>query len=426
KEFSDRENAHLYCSKNMAIAKVLVTLSVRSYAIEICHKILKKALHFELTDYVIDTCFILRSHYAVREGNIKKFDYYNQLLKDHLSARIAEILAGELYLKILIPHIKKKFVKKETHEQAVDAFQQLKPYLDRSGSPYLHYIALYIESLTYSTINDYLNTIEVCKKAVYFFEQKNYNYNTAIKAFLHQQILCYTQLKMYKEGKSVIEKNLAILHPGSYNWYVSMDLHLILAIHSQEYQEAYYAFNKAINHKKFKQLNDRTKEKWVILESYLQFLAYVEKITPIPADNRFRKFKMGKFLNSVPTFSKDKRGMNIPILIIHIVFMIVKKDYDGAINRIGAIEKYCTRYVRRDENFRSNCFIKMLLQIPISSFHKAGITRKSKKYLEQLQSEPLEVSRQANEIEIIPYEDLWEMILEALDHSFYLSKKEGR
>jgi len=154
------------------------------------------------------------------------------------------------------------------------------------------------------------------------------------------------------------------------------------------------------------------------MESYIHFLVYINKITPIREDKRFNKFRMGKFLNSVPTFSKDKRGLNIPILVIQIVFFIVRKDFDKAVNRIESIEKYCSRYLKKGDNFRSNCFIKMLLQIPISGFHKAGTERRAKKYFDQLKGVSLEIANQANEVEVIPYEDMWGIIIESLETKF--------
>ena len=124
---------------------------------------------------------------------------------------------------------------------------------------------------------------------------------------------------------------------------------------------------------------------------------------------------MGKFLNSIPIYSKDKRGMNIPILIIQILFLIVKKDYGQLIDRMESIQKYSSRYLRADANIRSNCFINMLLQIPKANFHKIGVERKSQKYYDKLLTNSIKISNQAIEVEIIPYEDLWEFILESLD-----------
>lgn len=418
-DFSPRENAFFYCSRYLAAARMLHSLNFRQVAVDLFHRVLKKSLHFEFTAYTIEACNTLRSHYTIRSGDQSKFDYYNNLLKKTFKVREAEFLADEYYLKILMPYIKDKSVKEETHQQATEAYKALAPYLKDYDSPFLHYMTYYIESLQYLVINDYLSTIEVCKKAVAFFEQKDYVYKTALKAFFHQLVLCYTQLKIYEEGKELIEKSNALLREGNFHWYINLELYLTLAIHSEKYQEAYYIFNRAVNHKKFKQQEQRVKEKWQILQAYVYLLIQTEQIRPIRDDKNFSNFRMGKFLNSVPTFSKDKRGLNIPILVIQIVLMIIKKDYSKAIDRIEAIDKYRARYLRRDVNFRSNCFIKMLLQIPISGFHKAGIIRKTEKLFTQLKTVPLEIAKQSNEIEIIPYENMWAIILNALGTTFY-------
>jgi hypothetical protein len=103
--------------------------------------------------------------------------------------------------------------------------------------------------------------------------------------------------------------------------------------------------------------------------------------------------------------------------------MIVKKDYNQSIDRFEAIQKYCSRYIRNDEHIRSNCFINMLLQIPVSSFHKAGVERRSKKFYDKLLSTPLDIATQDYEIEIIPYEDLWGFVMESLETKIYKNTK---
>ncbi|MBK8192314.1 MAG: hypothetical protein IPK76_03665 [Lewinellaceae bacterium] len=123
---------------------------------------------------------------------------------------------------------------------------------------------------------------------------------------------------------------------------------------------------------------------------------------------------MAKFLNETPVFSKDKRGMNIPILVVQLLYDVLDERFDAGIDRVEAVEKYTSRYIRRDEHFRSNCFLKMLIQMPEAAFHKEAAARKAERYLTQLGEMPLEIADQAHEIEIIPYEDLWGMILEML------------
>ena len=128
----------------------------------------------------------------------------------------------------------------------------------------------------------------------------------------------------------------------------------------------------------------------------------------------FTKFRLGKFMNEVPSYSQDKRGANISILVIQILFTIVQKNYNKSIDRIEAIEKYTSRHLKQDDNFRSNCFIKMLMEIPKESFKKEAVAQKADRYRRKLAEMPLAKANQAFHIEVIPYEHLWEMVINLL------------
>lgn len=106
--------------------------------------------------------------------------------------------------------------------------------------------------------------------------------------------------------------------------------------------------------------------------------------------------------------------MNISVLIVQILYAVAEKDYKKSSDRIEGIEKYCSRYLKDESTFRSNCFIKMLLQAPQANFHREATRRKAERYAKQLLTMPLDAANQAHEVEIIPYEQLWEMALESL------------
>jgi hypothetical protein len=131
---------------------------------------------------------------------------------------------------------------------------------------------------------------------------------------------------------------------------------------------------------------------------------------------------MGKFINDITLFSKDKRGMNISVLIIQILYAIADRDYKKSLDRIDGIGKYCARYLKDADTFRSNCFIKMLLQIPLANFHKEAVARKVEKHLKALKSLEAGTASQSHEIEIVPYEALWEMAVESLQYKIYKKK----
>ena len=102
--------------------------------------------------------------------------------------------------------------------------------------------------------------------------------------------------------------------------------------------------------------------------------------------------------------------MNIPILIIQILFLIAQKRHDAVISRMEAIERYCSRYLKQDENYRCNVFIRLLLQIPKAHFHPQTVLPRAERYLKLLEQYPLQMSPQGYEVEVIPFEELWGMV----------------
>jgi len=417
-EAKDKKNdyltATLYCSRNLLAGRLLLALSAKRAGMDLCQKVLKKALDVEHTEYIVAGCKDLRIVMGITYGDEKKFNYYNNLYKEHKKVLEAESLAEEFYCLLILPYAKSKEKRGDTHSLAKKYYQELSPLLEKYSSPRLHMLGRIIEIISYMAANDYQMVVKRCKEAQVFFKKKSYIYNTPIRLFAHHELVSYIQLKNYSHGKRVVDRFLNITNNTLNSWYIHQELHLMLALHSQEYNEAYHILYSVINSKNFSRY-EYIKERWEIHKIYIDFLIYIKKITVVEKE----RFRIGKFLNSVPTYSKDKRGLNIPILIAQLLFMIVKKDYDQSLDRFEAIKKYCSRYLRKGDNLRSNCFINMLLQIPNAGFHKAGVIRKAQKYYDTLLATPLDVANQAAEIEIIPYEDLWAFILESLETKRY-------
>lgn len=414
---SDYERAYLNCSKNMYAANTLMFFQANNSGSNLCAKVLTKATEYELTEFILKASRLLKIHYAIRLGNQKKYDYYNAIYKHYSEVRRCELLAEEFYCKLILPKVANKSTDDVTYALAKESYEILKPHLEKYTSPFLHFIGNYIRIIALMTNFEYEKSIEVCEKVITFFENKSYLYKTPLRVFCHNQLVCHIQLKEYDKGKKVVEKSNNLVRKGTFSWFQNNELALLLAFHSKNYQYAFDIYQEVIAQNRFKNMPGALREKWLIYEAYIYFLFRIDLIS-IP-ENVQRRFKLGKFLNSIPTYSKDKRGLNIPILIIQILYMIVKKDYDKSIDRIEAIEKYCSRYLTNPNNMRSNCFIKMLLQIPISYFHKAGVERRVAKYLKRLLDNPLNISKQAREIEIIPYEDLWDFVMDSLGTKIY-------
>ena len=187
--------------------------------------------------------------------------------------------------------------------------------------------------------------------------------------------------------------------------------------HSEQFEKAIDLLIQMKAKKNFKKMTGSTREQFRFHEAFLFFFTQTLGIND---KNLFGgKFKVQKFLNEVPTSSRDKQGANTTIIVLQILVCLVQNRYDDIIKRSDALKTYTSRYLKNDENFRSNCFIKMLLQLPAANFHRNGVERKAQRYQKELLKQPINLFRNGAEHEYMPYEVLWKYVLQNLDLTFH-------
>jgi len=421
--FSTRHKAYFECNRKWAAIMVLLTRNAKLIGIDMLESLLKHAQHFEFTELTMNILSILRLHYGTIQGDQNKYNQYRDAYRHHQQVWMMENEAEEMYTHLVSHFVNSKSTKIEIADKAQVYYDQIAPTMATNDSFRLHLCGRLIQTTIHSSRNDYLTTASVCEDAIAFFQKKDFDSNLPLQAFYYQLVVCYIQLREFERGQAIIQDYQSLFEEGSFNWLKLQESYFLLSTHTRHYETAYEVCERVAPFLRNTAHPAQIQEMWKIYEAYVRYLARIGKIESKSAAHGAIKFKPGKFMNEIPTFSKDKRGMNIPILVIQTLFSLSDKNYHQAIDRIEAIEKYCSRYLTQGDTFRSSCFIKMLLQIPAASFHREAVLRKSEALHKQLHSVPLEVAYQTHEIEIIPYEDLWEMAMEDLQNQIYKSGK---
>ncbi|GAB4495638.1 MAG: hypothetical protein OHK0019_25270 [Saprospiraceae bacterium] len=423
--FSSRQKAFFECYKKWAIVMTLLSRNAKTTGIDQLERLLRHTMHFEFTELTLDILRVLRLQYSVVDGDIKKYETVRDQYTRYEQIWMMENKAEQYYSDLMIQFTNSKSTQLEVVEQAKVCYAELAPFMAECSSFKLHMFGRLVEMMIYNGENDYVNTARLCEDAIRFFDQKEYDSGLPLQVFYYNLIVCYLQLREFEKGQAVINRCSYYFEEGSFNWFKLQELFFLLAMHSGRYEEAYWLYEKVVNYPRFEEKAVQITEMWKIYQAYLYFLIKIGKIPPGIVSAKISKFKLARFLNEIPLFSKDKRGMNISILIVQILHALADKNYDQTADRIETIEKYCSRYLRDNDTYRSNCFIKMLLQIPLASFHREAVARKTERYYKMLSDVPLEAARQAHEIEIIPYETLWDITVAALDLKIHKVKKGG-
>jgi len=419
--YNDRQRAYYECYKNWAAVKILLGKDARNSAVKLSLNILRQAERFEFTELVMDISRILRLHYGTRKGNLAKYEKYNALFKEYEQLWLMENNAEGRYTELVMHYVNSKATKPELESMAATYYEEIKTDLEKADSYRLRFSAYFIHLTQHMSRNDYAKSIEVAEDAIAYYKKKEYQATTPLLIFAYQLLVCYTQLKKYEQGEKIVSFCQSMVKEGSFNWFKFQENHFLLAMHTGQYQQAFRILQHTQSNPRFQYLPSSVLEVWKIFDAYCHYLVMMDqvKIEEVAAAPSFR---LSKFINEIPIFSKDKRGMNISILVIQVLILIRKGQYEKAADRIESVRKYAYRYLSKDHTYRSNCFIKMLCKLPSAHYHKIAVGRKAESLFLKLKKVPLDIANQAHDIEVIPYEQLWELTMCSLDTSFHRNR----
>ena len=418
-QYTDRQSAYYECYKDFAAINLLLAKNAYQSCRELSEKVLRYAEKYEFTELTRDVSRILRLHYGAQLGDAKKYYHYWERYETYDQIGRWEDIAERHYSDIMIEYVNSKGSKDHLQLFAKESLLELSAYCEQTGSYRLHLYYYLIRLVSQSMDNDFVAIFGTGQEMADFFEAKAYTAATPLQIAYYYQLLACTQLGRYPEGKQIALKCLELQTEGSFNWFKYQELYFLLAMHSGEYQEAYTIYQQVVDNPRMNFLPENVKEIWTIFWAYLYYLGNTEHLVLPPEATAFSKFRLGRFVNETPIFAKDKRGMNIAILIIQVLFLIQQEKYNVAIDKFDSLQKYCARYLHKAETLRSYYFLKMLLCFPKGNFHRVAVERKAETYLAELEKIPLENANQTYKIEILPYEKLWSLAIQTLNTKSY-------
>lgn len=409
---SEYNQAKLESFKSWATINLLFNRGARSPAIKICHTLLQHSIRYDFTDIQIMISRILMKYYAFVEVDKRKYIKYQDLMFEKLEVFSAELKAESFYNHI--SHLQYENIKPSALQSLLNTYTKKLNDLKKQYDSYtINYNFYQLKSYNYIQREEYQNAKLVCAEAIGYLKNSNTDSKIAEVAFRRDLHFCHIQLGELEEAKKMILLNIRLFKVGGYNWFREWNHYFIWALASNDHKEMLNTVLTVINQPKIKKLK-LIEEIWKVKEAYIQLLIKSNIINRKLYKSKFKQFRITKFLNEVPNYSKDKKGLNISILIIHLLFLVFDKKYDNILKRIDSLKQYSHRYLRNDHTFRSNCFIKMLCKIPDANYHPIALKRHTRKLYDKLSTTSYTYSDNPADIEVIPYENLWEIVLEIL------------
>jgi len=391
------------CLKLLHIAKLLIKQTEYDLVYSNCSKARSIALAYEFNDILL-SIVELELTCITNKGSLKPFKKKSEEL-----SKLTETVNLERealnYFNAAKVHIKSSIkVRQEYLKSVPSVLTRLKEIWD-STSTYTSFDALYKTSiLYYELIGDFTEIEVITDEAQHLLKKGSVN-NLRFDTGYNAHMLIYAQLrtKKYQKGLTYADKFSNQFDPQTLNWFSYMENYFLLALQSKNYELASVLLHRVTNNTNFNSNLKDSKERWELYKAYLIFVE--------PSSYTLENFNYQKFMNSFTEYSKDKQGFNVAILILQFMYFLKKGDTEALLYRIESLKKYILTHLNNTFSLRSKLFLKLLMLTVTESYNADFCRHKGAKHYQKLISTPTPGDAYA-EIEIVPYEHLWELILE--------------
>ncbi len=399
-----------------ALAERLLLLRKSDYlAIELAEKAIVRSMKYHATENVLVHVRILIGHYGKVEYNKYKLAKYLDIQEKYLNIYSWEIKSENFYHDLLRTEYQSlATANQETKNKAINYVAELDAVKDvRTYAFMLNRFR--VKAAFYEYSKDFDSMLELTKDALKEFNHPEFRTGPTLISIYLRRIYAFIQTGLYSQAITLGKTEMDKLPAGSQSWFLLAHYVLKAQLYSEKYLDAAHLIKNIVDNPKFQKLGESYKELFHTTLGYIHLIVESGLIENNEVEQKnLPEFKLGRFLNATPVFSKDKRGINVSILLMHIAFLLLRKDFNGIIDRIDSLNQYVYRYLRKDDSYRSNCMIKMVIQMAKADFHPKRTERYTFDLYKLLNQVKITGSGENIETEFIPFEVLWQIMIKSI------------
>ncbi|GAB3528148.1 hypothetical protein GCM10027443_05680 [Pontibacter brevis] len=389
-------------------AKVLLRKMEYGLAQNLSNKAYRLCIEYDFTDLAVSS-LIISVNCLAEESSLTSYVSMYETLQLYKNKEKLTQESLELF-QIAKLNLRKSVKSRKAYLQNIpEVLNQLKSNWEQSGtfSAFNAYYKLYI--WYNELIGDFQGIINITTHTFELIKEEKINAKRFDKRY-NYYILVYAYLrnKEYDLGLKSAAAYKSNFEPGSLNWFSYMENYFLLAFHAKHYELSKLIITEVYSNSFFAKIFSSAKERWTLYGEYLNLLSSA-------SNNQLPKSRF--LMSSLPEYSKDKQGFNVAILILQFVYFLQKEDSEALLYRIESLKKYILTHLKDAFSLRSKTFLRLLILTVTEDFNAEDCKKKGQKLYQKLIETPPPGDAYA-EIEIIPYEHLWEHILSILEKKF--------
>ncbi len=411
--FNDRAKALYNCYRDVVAANILIGRDAPRVGVYLLELTLEQTEKYEFIDLSADITRVLRGQYARSLASQETHEKMAKLHRQYEEKRRLELLAQDYFENLINYYIVKRSPDEAVNATASSYYEELVSKVKEADTSQFIYYTTTIGIIKYLSINDCENALKVCNDGMSVLQKRENTNRAALVSLALQKILCLTQLRDFShECDETVKHFLSFVEPGELNWFRLHELHLHYCLFARRYEDALNIFALVSKNENYSTLTGAARDTWQLYGGYLHLLAALGKLDTAKVVEAVGEYRYGKLNNEIEVVNRDKHGMNIPLVLLPVLYSLAVGDFEEKDISPENLEKYRTRYLNIEMNRRSAAFLTLLLTYPKKEYATEIAERKIQKELDEMATEQPKVAGQTFAVEIIPYEDLWEMMME--------------
>ena len=281
--------------------------------------------------------------------------------------------------------------------------------LHRRANSFTTYNVLYRTRIAFEQLRgDFAATIRIVAAADRHFQAGKLNARRFDVRFNHfTSIYAYLRSRQPVRGLQLAERYLRDFHPTSNNWFYFQEHHVLLALHARRYDLARQLIGTVMANPGYLAQREAAQQRWDLYRSY------IDLVVPPARLPSARQRQLNQQMLVLPEYSRDKRGHNVAIMVLQLLYFLRERNLEPVLLRLERLRKYQQRHLYEADLLRSRLFLRLLQVIVEKNFDADKAAERGKVLLQQLRDTPPPGGAFA-EVEIIPYENLWEIVLDLL------------
>ncbi len=412
---SSYDRAYFSCNKDWTLVKILLSNQARTSAVGLAGQILTTSLKYKFADVIVNCSRILRE-YAAEEGDDKAFEEYDQYIKQYSNILEAEVRSEELFQRVSINYHKPPSKQEDITEEIDTYCKALNSLTEQYDSPVVRYNKYLVWTYRHEMQMEYKKMIDTIAEAQQYVDvNPDYYQSERVTHLYLKKLTAYLHLKDSR-GLEHVEQSLEAFTKGNVNWYIFQEYYFLLAMHVEDYERASEIYNEVIGFPKFSKANSEIQDKWEIFNYYLNYaIDYLYQGKRNLRAEQTRSFKVKKLLAQKPLFPKDQRIYVVHLVIVQVLYLLEEERYSSARESILPMKSYINRQFRKEEYFRAINFLRLLQQLQKADFQINQLSNVDKYYKRITEEKPFAYHGKLMELEIIPFDNLWNLILQRLE-----------